>query len=150
MDEQIETSGLPEQNELGLPTVDFTELETKIDKLVEVLVTDQEQKKAEAEKLAEEEKQKAVEDEKNLKEEQLKTAKDAKLQAETTEKEHDLLQSLVTAVDEMAVANEGYHAETIELMEKQHKDNVEGFYFVGLSIVIAFAVYMFWNQLSKW
>lgn len=54
--EQIETTGLPEQNETVVPpVVDLTELETKLTGLVEVLEADQEQKKIEAEKLAKEE-----------------------------------------------------------------------------------------------
>lgn len=125
---------------------DLTGLESNLSDLVEVLETE----RKDAELLAEEETQKALEAEKKLKEEQLLLEEEAKLQLQNVEKEQELLQSLVTGVDEILVANERYHTENQELLIDQHKDVVEGFYFVGLSIIISFAVYMFWNQLSKW
>lgn len=61
--EQIETTGLPEQNETASPSViDLTELETKLTNLVEVLEAEQEQKQLEAENLAKEAENQAKEE----------------------------------------------------------------------------------------
>lgn len=50
--------------------------------------------------------------------------------------------------NEMQLMNQQLIALTEEMPKE--KTVVEGNYFVGLSVVIAFGVYMFWNQLSKW
>lgn len=87
MNEQVETTGPPEQNETSsLPTVDLTELETKLNDLVEVLQADQEQKQLEAENLA-------IEAEKLAKEEaeaELLAAEQAKEQAKVDAKNQKL------------------------------------------------------------
>lgn len=62
------------------------------------------------------------------------------------ETEIELLQQIVNAL-------ETQQATTLEHQEialEQHDQLVEGNFFVGLSVVISFAIYMFWNQLSKW
>lgn len=70
-----------------------------------------------------------------------------------TQTEIQLQKEMVDGFSQMMVATEEQQAmmlEQNELQLQQHKEIVEGFYFVGLSIVISFAIYMFWNQLSKW
>ena len=62
------------------------------------------------------------------------------------ESEMELLQGILNAL-------ETQQATTLEHQEialQQHSELVEGNFFVGLSVVISFAIYMFWNQLSKW
>lgn len=40
--------------------------------------------------------------------------------------------------------------ELILQLDQTEQMMIEGNYFIGLSVVIAFAIYMFWNQLTKW
>lgn len=62
------------------------------------------------------------------------------------ESEMELLQQIV---DELK-AQQATTLEHQEIALEQHEQLVEGNFFVGLTVVISFAVYMFWNQLSKW
>lgn len=36
------------------------------------------------------------------------------------------------------------------ILQQQNDLIVEGSFFVGLCVIISFAVYMFWSQMSKW
>lgn len=62
------------------------------------------------------------------------------------ENQEAILQELLTVNQELL--NE--YTMQFEVMEQRHKEQLEGYFFVGLSIIISFAVYMFWNQISKW
>lgn len=73
-----------------------------------------------------------------------------KVQSQNVETQQEAMDLMLVKLGEIVTNNETYHIENKELMIKQQELTVEGFFFVGLSIVISFAVYMFWNQLSKW
>lgn len=73
-----------------------------------------------------------------------------KVQSQNVETQQEAMDLMLEKLGEIVTNNERYHTEKQELMIKQQEITVEGFFFVGLSIVISFAVYMFWNQLSKW
>lgn len=64
----------------------------------------------------------------------------------SAENQEAILQELLTVNQDLF--NE-YTAQ-FEIMEQRHNEQLEGYFFVGLSIIISFAVYMFWNQISKW
>lgn len=107
----------------------------------------------EEKKLSEEES--AAVEEKNTNEllEEIKTSLEVR---EPTEEE---LEQSSIAAEKQANHEEFIEQQLVSLNESllvlreemPNKDLVaEGYFFSGLSVVIAFAVYMFWNQLSKW
>lgn len=128
-------------------SADLTTVVESVSELTEVLQAQQEQKTAEEEI--------AVEDEKNTNEllkEVITTLKEQQpteeeVQAQTlTEEEQATTDDMI--LQELTSLNENLLVLTEQMPEE--KIVVEGFYFVGLSVVITFAVYMFWSQLSKW
>lgn len=154
--EQIET---PEEV-VTPPAVDLTELETKLTDLVEVLEADQEQKKAEAEKLAKQE-----EEAKQLAEEQAKTeAENAQLtEAELKEKakadeEHaktvmSLQESQATTLDDILSEMQTLNENVVLLHEKTDFQNeviTESAVMITIAVVMASGVKLFLEQISKW
>lgn len=154
--EQIET---PEEV-VTPPAVDLTELETKLTDLVEVLETEQEQKQAEAEKLAKQE-----EEAKQLAEEQAKTeAENAQLtEAELKEKakadeEHaktvmSLQESQATTLDDILSEMQTLNENVVLLHEKTDFQNeviTESAVMITIAVVMASGVKLFLEQISKW
>lgn len=154
--EQIET---PEEV-VTPPAVDLTELETKLTDLVEVLETEQEQKQAEAEKLAKQE-----EEAKQLAEEQAKTeAENAQLtEAELKEKakadeEHaktvmSLQESQATTLDDILIEMQTFNENVVLLQEKTDFQNeviTESAVMITIAVVMASGVKLFLEQISKW
>lgn len=68
------------------------------------------------------------------------------LQQTNAESEIELLQSILNALE----TQQATAIEQQEVALERHEQLVEGNFFIGLSVIIGFAVYMFWNQLSKW
>lgn len=151
--EQIDTTG-------QAPPVDLTNLESKLTDLVEVLEADQEQKKAEAEKLAKEE-----EEAKQLAEEQAKTeAENAQLtEAELKEKakadeEHaktvmSLQESQATTLDDILIEMQTFNENVVLLHEKTDFQNeviTESAVMITIAVVMASGVKLFLEQISKW
>lgn len=151
--EQIDTTG-------QAPPVDLTNLESKLTDLVEVLEADQEQKKAEAEKLAKEE-----EEAKQLAEEQAKTeAENAQLtEAELKEKakvdeEHaktvmSLQESQATTLDDILSEMQTLNENVVLLHEKTDFQNeviTESAVMITIAVVMASGVKLFLEQISKW
>lgn len=90
-------------------------------------------------------------------------------QANEEQTTNELLEKLITTIEEQQPTEEEQNSSMevdksieeqltllnqnlVALTEEMPKEKivVEGFYFIGLSVVIAFGVYMFWNQISKW
>lgn len=69
---------------------------------------------------------------------------------ETTEEQVLLLSTLVEKLDLLNTTLQENQVETIEVLERGNELGVEGSHFMGLALIIGLAVYMFWNQLSKW
>ncbi|HWK24759.1 MAG TPA: hypothetical protein VNS08_17230, partial [Ureibacillus sp.] len=78
-------------------------------------------------------------------EEQKPTDEELQLESETVLTEQETLQDID---QQLILLNETILAMQEEMPKE--KIVVEGFFYVGLSVVIALGVYMFWNQLSKW
>lgn len=156
MDEQLQ----PETADQVSPVIDLTDLESKLTDLVEVLEADQEQKKAEAEKLAKQE-----EEAKQLAEEQAKTeAENAQLtEAELKEKakadeEHaktvmSLQESQATTLDDILSEMQTLNENVVLLHEKTDFQNeviTESAVMITIAVVMASGVKLFLEQISKW
>lgn len=154
--EQVESTG----EVVSPPVIDFTELETKITNLVEVLETEQEQKKIEAEKLAKEE-----EAAKQLAEEQAKTeAENAQLtEAELKEKakadeQHantvmSLQESQVATLDDILVEMKTLNQNAVILQEQTDLQNEvisESAVMITIAVIMASGVKLLLEQISKW
>lgn len=144
MNEEITT------NETVDNSVNNTELSTVVDsvkELTEVIKEYQEQKSVEDETQATEEKttNELLENLLTAIEEQKPTDEEIKAENATTEENQTTLQSIET---ELKTLNENL----VTLTEQSPKEEivVEGFFFVGLCVVIAIGVHMFWSQISKW
>lgn len=124
MAEQVETNGSP-------PVVDFTELESKITDLVEVLETEQEQKQAEAEKLAKEQEVQAQQDAENQK------IVDEQLQADTATTQ-DFRQNLMSELQEFNENTQDYTAyfEAIIEHQKIEMELYNAVYFAAVIIIV--------------
>ena len=125
MDEQIGTN----------PVGDFTELETKINALVEVLETEQEQKQAEAEKLAKEQEVQAKLDAENQK----IVEQQQQVDVETVEefranvlKELQLLNENIQHYEELSVA--------IIEHQKVEMELYNAVYFASIAVIVAFCI----------
>lgn len=134
-------------------TGDISEVTEKLDELKEVMSEEKEPEKiivnetemTEQEILAEMLTTMQSQNEPDPEQEKM-TMEQQQIQQTNAETEIELLQQIVNAL-------ETQQATTLEHQEialEQHKQSVEGDFFVGLTVVISFAVYMFWNQLSKW
>ncbi|MEK5234093.1 hypothetical protein MHB42_20605 [Lysinibacillus sp. FSL K6-0232] len=132
MDEQAEI--IEENVVTPVPEIDFTELETKLTDLVEVLETEQEQKQLEAEKQAQE-----AEEQAKIEEEQAKIEAEAEeqLQAESAATD-EFRQNLLT---ELQVFNEGVrdYTEYFEAIVEHQKVELELYnavYYASVIVII--------------
>lgn len=156
MDEQLQLETADQVS----PVIDLTDLESKLTDLVEVLEADQEQKKAEAEKLAKQE-----EEAKQLAEEQAKAeVENAQLtEAELKEKakadeEHaktvmSLQESQATTLDDILSEMQTLNENVVLLHEKTDFQNeviTESAVMITIAVVMASGVKLFLEQISKW
>lgn len=118
-----------------IPPVDLTELETQLTSLVETLTLEQELKQQEIE-------QKQLEQEQNatLLDEQQNNVQTFNTDLLTVQEEQ--VATLATIQLELEQLNDATIAQD-ELL-------AEGFYFVGLSIIVSLAVKFLWQQATNW
>lgn len=132
---------------------DITEVTEKLDELKEVLTEEKKSEKiivnetemTEQEILAEMLTTMQSQNEPDPEQEKM-TIEQQQMQQTNAETEIELLQQIFNALETQQATT----LENQELALERHEQLVEGNFFVGLTIVISFAVYMFWNQLSKW
>lgn len=120
---------------------DLTAVIDSVNTLVETM-----QAENEAEALAKEEEVKTEAEEAEVLDKILETLQpsEEEIQAQAVADETEM-ESLQAIKNELVLLNETITEEMpkVELV-------TEGFFFIGLAVMISFAVYMFWNQLSKW
>lgn len=127
------------QNDSSSPP-DMTTVIESIQTLTETLQLQQEQKELEEDQQANEE-----QTTNELLEKLITTIEE---QQPTEEEQNSSMEVDKSIEEQLTLLNQNLVALTEEMPKE--KIVVEGFYFIGLSVVIAFGVYMFWNQLSKW
>lgn len=66
------------------------------------------------------------------------------------ETEEELLVALNENIIGLNTTLQNNHEIVLQRMDSQNELNVEGYFFISLTVVISIAVYMFYNQLSKW
>lgn len=123
------------------PSSDLTTVVESVNLLVETM-----QAENEAEALAEEEEEEAEVENTEVLKTILETLQpsEEEIQAQAVADETEM-ESLQAIKQELILLNE-------TITEEMPKVDLvtEGFFFIGLSVMISLAVYMFWNQLSKW
>lgn len=128
-------------------TGDLSEVTQKLDELKEVLATEQEKV--------------IVNDVEMTTDEVLvEILNSLQTDPEEVEQQNTIIQSQQAVAEsqeailqELLIVNQNFlneYTTQLEVIEQRHKEQTEGFFFVGLSVIISFAVYMFWNQISKW
>lgn len=151
MSEEVESEVVSSAEESE--PVDLTPVVEKISELTETIA---EQNEA----LAEQQEQQKIETETKVEEEkstnELLEEMIVEMQKEPSEEE---VQASMLSVEEQAAYEQNIEQQLslindnlVALTEVMPKSDivVEGFYFVGLSVVISIAIYMFWSQISKW
>jgi len=142
MDEVIEEIG-------GVNSPDFTELESNIKSLVETIEKDIEIK--EQEKIEQQEKEKKALEEGLKSEEKIKETETFESEYKTTmvSIQENQATGIEDLISEVQVLN-GNTLSLIERMDNQNEIIIEGFLTLIISIVIAFSIKIFIDQITKW
>lgn len=125
-----------------LITGDLSEVAEKLDELKEVLSEEKEPEKI-------------LVDDKEMTANEVLVEIMQKVEPDLAQKDltNDMAATQLATLDDLLLATQNLLEKTDEqnvLLDQQQQLQIESTFFVSLSIVISFAVYMLWSQLSKW